>query len=233
MLVPRGGLPKSGHTFEAASAPPADPAYRHALELGLAHDYRRSFIEFRRLAEERRGTDAAAWALYEAGLVAQADQDPAGAAWAFASLRRDFPRHRLTLRIAADLHAAPGPARAETADCGPRALLFVCERLRVPATLPQLRQAAGTTAGGTTLEGLARAAQGLGLKAEGLQADRTALAELHQPAVAWVNGQHCVAVLATSDDRATIHDPNQPREESIPLEELLTRSGGVLLRLSR
>jgi len=63
--------------------------------------------------------------------------------------------------------------------------------------------------------------------------DRAALAELRHPAVAWVDGAHYVAVLGTDDEHATIHDPNQPHEETLPIDELLTRSGGMLLRLSR
>ena len=214
---------------------PNDPAYQHALKLGLAHHYGPARAEFLRLAREKQGQELGAWSLYQAGLAAQALHQPAVAAQTFAELRRAYPNHLLAIRTGG--HSGPvRPRPAATpadADCGPRALLLACQPLHATATVTRLREAAGTTPEGTTLEGLARAARGLGLKAEGVQVDREALADLRPPAVAWVDGHHFVAVLHTSDDRVTIHDPNQPREETWPLNELLTRSGGVLLRLSR
>ena len=96
-----------------------------------------------------------------------------------------------------------------------------------------LTKRAGTTAAGTSLAGLARAAQAVGLKAKGVCVDREALAQLSEPAVAWVDGNHYVALLSVEGQRATIHDPNQQTEEVLPITKLLQRSGGVLLTLSR
>lgn len=125
-------------------------------------------------------------------------------------------------------------------DCGPRALMLVCQREHIPADLTFLRQSAGTSAakGGTSLEGLAKAAKALGFTAQGVQMDRDALANLKTPAIAWVEGNHYIAVLSVQRsllgadrDSALIHDPNHDREEVIPLSELLRRSGGVMLTL--
>lgn len=72
--------------------------------------------------------------------------------------------------------------------------------------------------------------------------DRDALARLSTPAIAWVNGNHFVAVLSVRRRLidgvpvATIHDPNnlnQNAKEDRPQSELLTRSGGILLTLTR
>jgi ABC-type bacteriocin/lantibiotic exporter with double-glycine peptidase domain len=63
--------------------------------------------------------------------------------------------------------------------------------------------------------------------------DKAALEQLSPPAIVWVDGNHYVALLSVTGERATIHDPNQPTEEVIPIQELLQRSGGVLLTLSR
>ena len=84
--------------------------------------------------------------------------------------------------------------RPLTTDCGPKALLAVSEKLGVRVTLAELSRAAGVTRRGTTLEGLARAARAQGLKAEGVQMDEKALSRLHTPAIAWVDGDHYLAV---------------------------------------
>ena len=135
-------------------------------------------------------------------------------------------------------------AQASRADCGPRALLLAARATFPARPLPSLAalcQSAGTTTEGTRLAGLARVAPRVGFAASGVQMDRDALARLHHPALAWVDGNHFVAVLAVhnrhagvigGEDTATIHDPNQQREEEIPLTRLLRRSGGVLLTLT-
>ena len=83
------------------------------------------------------------------------------------------------------------PARAPVdADCGPRALLIVCQKLGVKTDLQTLRKTAGTNAHGTPLAGLQQAAQKLGLHAEGVQADRDALPDTALPALAWMNRNH-------------------------------------------
>src|SRR5207253_213202 len=82
-----------------------------------------------------------------------------------------------------------------SADCGPLALQAVCQKLGIKSDLRSLRATAGTNESGTTLEGLAKAARSLGLRAEGLQVDATALHELHNPAVLWFDGNHFIAIL--------------------------------------
>ena len=79
----------------------------------------------------------------------------------------------------------------------------------------------------------------IGLKAEGVQMDRDALARLDTPAVAWWEGNHFVAVLKVSQSawdgaqNAMIHDPNEKEAKSVPLDKLLAQSGGILLVLGK
>lgn len=135
--------------------------------------------------------------------------------------------------------AAPTSRGAAPADCGPRALALAAKALGVSSPLPSLTKAAQTDATGTSLEGLERAATTLGLKATGVQVDRAALAQLKPPAVAWLDGDHFVAVLAIEESflrketYARIHDPRDGAPKSLPLTELLSRSGGILLTLER
>ncbi len=139
-----------------------------------------------------------------------------------------------TVPLAGLAPRATRPQKSTAADCGPRALLLACRELSVPAaaTLPQLTRAAGTDKAGTTLAGLARAAKTCGLVATGVQMDQGALANLSRPAVAWVDGDHYLAVLRVNGDTAIVHDPNKPQKEEVPLSDLLQRSGGVLLTLT-
>jgi ABC-type bacteriocin/lantibiotic exporter with double-glycine peptidase domain len=142
------------------------------------------------------------------------------------------------LPVAAPVAASAVPARtAPDADCGPRALLLLCQKLGVKTSLATLQQTAGTTAQGTTLAGLQQAAQKLGLQAEGVQVSRDALPDTALPAIAWMNRDHYVALLALSGSgesaTATIHDPNKAGEETLSQEQLLQRCGGYLLLVHR
>jgi ABC-type bacteriocin/lantibiotic exporter with double-glycine peptidase domain len=105
--------------------------------------------------------------------------------------------------------------------------------------LVALGKAAGTTSEGTTLEGLVKAAKSIGLKAEGLQVDRDALAQLSTPVIAWWEGNHFVAVLKISENvfngevSAIVHDPNKTKPETVKLADLLAKSGGIILTLKK
>jgi hypothetical protein len=122
---------------------------------------------------------------------------------------------------------------ASQADCGPRALLMLCRKMGVRADLNSLRGEAGTTVEGASLEGMKRAAESVGFKAEGVQMDRDALANLSGPAIAWVDGEHYLAVLSSGEEGVHVHDPNKTEEEVMSTDELLRRSGGILLTLRR
>jgi hypothetical protein len=118
-------------------------------------------------------------------------------------------------------------------DCGPRALAIAAQRLGKPANVAALRKLAGTQGDGTSLAGLEKAAKSIGLTAEAIQVDRDALSQLPTPAVAWLDGNHFVALLQVDRDSATLHDPNDSKEKEMPLLELLARSGGIVLSLKK
>ena len=134
--------------------------------------------------------------------------------------------------------ALGAPAAANASDCGPRALFFVCRENHVPATLATLTSAAGTKPGvGTSMAGLAKAASGAGFAPAGVQVDADALKRIHPPAIAWVGGDHYVAVTAINggfnQDLATVYDPATGGKSDIAETDLLKASGGVLLLLPR
>ena len=152
---------------------------------------------------------------------------------AFLARQADLCRKAMGQTVPSTPASLPASATVFAPDCGPRALRIVCRDVfHTPASLPRLVQAAGTTAQGTNLAGMKRAAASCGLRADGVQMDKNALQNLFQPALAWVDGNHYVAVLFVNGDTSTIHDPNKSEQEEISTTTLLGRSGGVLLVLS-
>ena len=200
--------------------------------------------------------------VYETARVRYGQHDYAGAIAAIDTLLADPSRSaadRVFLRRQRDIcreaksgiktsapvpsASVPNPAAvASPADCGPRALLLVCREAKPYIPLPTLA-ALSKTAGvmapkGASLEGMAKAAQSVGFAPLAVQMDRDALANLSTPALAWVDGNHYLAVFQVQRslrgiayDSVVIQDPNEERKETIGLTTLLSRSGGVLLTL--
>lgn len=215
----RGGSLKAGHTATADVR--LSPAYKQAVSSFAHHDYAASLAQLNVLVQAPERTPSE-----KAFLARQADlcrkamgQTPPAVA-----------------RSSAAPHAT---GVVSPSDCGPRALHLLCRDVfHVPASLSVLVRTAQTTKQGTSLAGMEKAAHSCGLQAEAVQMDKNALANLSQPAIAWVDGNHYVAVLNvhqnpwTGKMSATIHDPNKPEQEEIPTTALLGRSGGILLMLS-
>jgi hypothetical protein len=140
--------------------------------------------------------------------------------------------------VPSTLPLAP-PRTPEDTRCGARALALAVKEMGMTADVSALAKAAGTDASGANLAGLEKAAQGLGLRATSVQVDRDALANLPTPAVGWWEGNHYVAVtgihqnLLTGDVSATVHDPNDAEAKTLPLNDLLAKSGGIFLTLKR
>jgi ABC-type bacteriocin/lantibiotic exporter with double-glycine peptidase domain len=122
-------------------------------------------------------------------------------------------------------------------------LLLVAQQIGIPhpPSLADLTRIAGVQQDGASMAGMVAAAKAMGLHATGVQMDAEALANLanlHTPALAWVDGNHYVAVLNVTTDivgvtSARIHDPNKADAETMTIPELLRRSGGVLLLLEK
>lgn len=160
----------------------------------------------------------------------------------FVQRQLDICEEAITGKPSQKVEAAISPRTSTptpSPDCGPRALQIVAKELGIKADLETLKAAAGTGKEGTALEGLKKAAVAIGLKAEGVQMDKDALAHLNTPSVAWWEGNHYVAVLRVSQSAltgevtATVNDPSQPKSQSVPLADLLAKSGGIILKLKK
>jgi Peptidase C39 family len=152
-------------------------------------------------------------------------------------LDKQFLDRQITLCDSEKLPDAPQMKLATVplavVDCGPQALKIAADMLGVSADIANLRKSAGTSRDGTSLDGLEKAAKSIGLRSESLQVDKDALAQISTPAVAWLDGNHFVTLLGVSRDSATLHDPNEGKEKEMPLLELLSRSGGIVLTLKK
>ena len=123
-------------------------------------------------------------------------------------------------------------ATVGSASCGPRALLIICQKDGIATSLADLYNKAHTTSRGTTLAGLSDAAKSVGLKAVGVRLDNHSIYTITKPSLAWVDGNHYVAVISVKGSTARIYDPNKLREETISTKVLLQRSQGIFLLLS-
>jgi len=231
LLQPRGGRARVASAVATSAMDgdaPADARYQRALRAGLSHDYRASYRQFLDLAAAERGTNTGAWSLYQASLAAEALKDARGREERLEELRREYPAHRLALHVAAA--TLPARSRRPAADCGPRALLYLCEQAGISATLPELRKNCGTDAHGTTLAKLAAAARGRGLRTSAVRADADFLRRVGGTGIAWVNGDHYVAFEpAPGKDRISLTDPNLEAPRVVSAAELAKSSQGILL----
>lgn len=207
---------------------PADARYQQALKRGLSHDYAGSLREFRQLAAAEPGTNTGVWALYQASLAAETLHDRRQRDLLLAQMRREYPAHRLTLQTLPTTQWTR--SRRPIADCGPRALLYLCEKAGCPATLPELRKRCGTGEHGTTLYMLESAARSKGLRTAAVRADAAYLRRATAAGIAWVNGDHYVVFEpATGKDRFSLFDPNQDTLRVLSAAELIKSSQGILL----
>jgi hypothetical protein len=201
----------------------SSPLFQQAREACKRHDYQHAASLLDRLARTPGLVpEAVAFVQKQRSICLKDAGMPAVAP---VSIPASLPARTFTAHTSAD------------ADCGPRALLLVCQKLGVKTDLETLRKTAGTTAEGTTMAGLQQAAQKFGLKAEGVQVSREALPDLSPPAIVWLHRDH-YAVLTDIRGRGeegacTLRDPNDPKEQTWPQEKLLQQSSGVLLLLHR
>ncbi len=232
VLVAFSGCRSHKEAVNPASTPASPVSYRASATKTIASDseYKRA-IEFFQRGDVLPARVVIDKLLLRPGL---SDSDKK-----FLIFQQSLCNHALDPKLP-DPHAPPpspttAPKRltSEQADCGPRALGFVLQKLGIPSEISRLRKSAGTTGYGTTMEGLRSASTKLGLKAEGVQMDREALLKYDGQAVAWVEGDHYIAILGRHGDSFAVRDPNLSKEETISVDEVLRRSGGVMLKISR
>ena len=219
-----------------------DPAYRAAMQAAQQKRFHDALKAFEQLAAAPPNATVGALAQYQIGYCYLALKQKQNALTAFEQFVRLHPHTPLTapaqekirqLTPPATSHPPihPHPHTPTRADCGPAALLALCQRLGVTTTKEELTRLAGTDATGTTMMGLAKAAKAKGLKTEGLWVDATAFQRISLPALAWVNGNHWVAVWEVNRGAVRLFDPAKEKEETLGLPDFQQRWDGHLLRV--
>lgn len=95
----------------------------------------------------------------------------------------------------------------ETSVCGPKCLEKVLPILGAQAvSYKELAKLCGTTEKGTTMEGLKKGAEKLGLKPVGLELNNQDFLNMKKPFI-WIQADHYLAVLEIKNNRVHIYDP--------------------------
>ena len=113
---------------------------------------------------------------------------------------------------------APAPARRprrgfphlfqlDEADCGAACLAAVCRHFGRSVAISHIRRLVRTSTDGTTLAGITRGAEALGLEARSVRASKSRLDELPLPAVVHWQGNHWVVLYRVDRDKVRISDP--------------------------
>ena len=127
-----------------------------------------------------------------------------------------------TRKIPVHFQAAPNT-------CGPAALLSICEFYGIKTTEQEIATLAGTTPTGTSLHGLAQAADSLGLRAAGMELSLEELKGAKTPLIAHLNGGNFVVVVSVHKDQLTVIDPAKGVKSVTPVDFCRDWQGYVLL----
>ncbi len=131
-------------------------------------------------------------------------------------LSENEPREEIDrlLQLAVDKQAAH--ARREMSLCGPRAIVEYAERAGLKADEDDLRKVCGTTDEGTTLEGMVKGLESIGVKSDGYLVNRVDFQRRAMPFM-WLESSHYVLVTQVTDTEATVYDPMIKGERKVKL----------------
>ncbi len=110
------------------------------------------------------------------------------------------PRHRFWKRL-------PHVYQLDEMDCGAACLGAVTRYYGRPVSLPTIRELVHTSADGTSLLGIARGAEALGLEARTVRASKSKLDRLPLPAIVHWEGNHWVVLYEVGERHVRIGDP--------------------------
>ncbi|MEA2422178.1 MAG: ATP-binding cassette, subfamily bacterial HlyB/CyaB [Thermoleophilaceae bacterium] len=95
----------------------------------------------------------------------------------------------------------------DEADCGAACVAMVCRHFGRAVSLPYIRQLVNTTTDGTSLAGIARGGEGVGLAGRTLNASKSRLDELALPAIVHYEGNHWIVLFDVQGKRVRVADP--------------------------
>jgi HlyB family type I secretion system ABC transporter len=130
------------------------------------------------------------------------DDAPFGAAGAVGLVADEAARTARPIR-----RRFPHLYQLDEADCGAACLAIVCRFFGRAVPIAHIRRLVRTSTDGTTLAGITRGAEELGLDARSVRASKSRLDDLPLPAVVHWQGNHWVVLYRVQRDRVRISDP--------------------------
>ena len=115
--------------------------------------------------------------------------------------------------------------------CGPKSLLYVCEKLDIDTKLDELSRLSGKNNKGTTMAGLLEAARQKGLTCVGGKMGFSELSTIHTLAIAHLWGNHFV-VVEHKGDGVEVVDLSS-KDNRMPLETFQSLYSGFVLLLGK
>ncbi len=105
-------------------------------------------------------------------------------------------------------------------DCGAASLAMVCRHFGRAVPITRIREAVHTATDGTSLAGITRGAQELGLDARSVRASKSRLDDLPLPAIVHWEGNHWLVLYDVHDGHVRVADPARglrrvPRDEFV------------------
>jgi ABC-type bacteriocin/lantibiotic exporter with double-glycine peptidase domain/CRP-like cAMP-binding protein len=119
----------------------------------------------------------------------------------------------------------PHVRQIDEMDCGAACVAMVCRHYGREVAPSHIRMAVGTGADGTSLRGLQRGGEHVGLQMRAIKASKEGLDELPLPAIIHWGGNHWVVLYAIDGARAYIADPAR-RLRRVGRDELVEKWSG-------
>ncbi|MGH2888746.1 MAG: cyclic nucleotide-binding domain-containing protein, partial [Solirubrobacteraceae bacterium] len=136
------------------------------------------------------------------------------------SATRRAPAHRRLRRP-----SFPLVRQLDEMDCGAACVAMVCRHFGRPVAASHIRMAIGTGADGTSLRGLQRGGEHVGLEVRAVKASKDRLNDLPLPAIVHWGGNHWVVLYALEGERAYVADPARGRRR-VPVADLMEQWSG-------
>jgi ATP-binding cassette subfamily B protein len=126
-------------------------------------------------------------------------------------------------------HRFPHVRQLDEMDCGAACVAMVCRHFGREVAASHIRMAVGTGVDGTSLRGLQRGGEHVGLAMRAIKASKERLDELPLPAIIHWGGNHWVVLYALESGRAYIADPAR-RLRRVGRDEVLEKWSGYAAR---
>jgi ATP-binding cassette subfamily B protein len=185
----------------------AQPRFRDHIQQRVSqYDYRRVANVPLDFAEELLPADAT-------GPEMLSEQQTRAAATA-------YPQHPDDEMLEADLAVLPAPRRIrgfpqllqiDEMDCGAASLAMICRYFGRRVSIARVRDAVHTAIDGTSLLGITRGAESLGLTVRTAKVSKSRLVEMPLPAIAHWENNHWLVVYQVDDHHVRVSDPARGR----------------------